>query len=448
ALLGPEMLRGAIEVAARTQATADDPWRDADPGKLVHEIRRGPLSVLDLIPQSAYYGTQTTGAMFVLALSEYWHWTADRAFLRRHLETALRTFEWAETYGDRDGDGFLEYEKRSSAGLKNQGWKDSDEAIRYPDGSVVQDPIATVEEQAFHHLALERMAEILVAVGDQARATAFLDRARALRSSWNDAFWLPEAGFYALALDPAKRAVATTTSNPGHALAAGLVPVERARAVAERLMADDLFSGWGVRTLSSAHPSYNPYAYHLGTVWPVEQATFALGLKRYGFDDLVDRLVEGMLAAADRFPADRLPELIAGISRAASDVPVAYADANSPQAWSASATVQLLQVSLGIYPFAPLGLLALVRPRLPASIPAVTLRNVRVGRGVVSLRFTRRSDGSARHEVVERTGPIVVVVVGPPNGEDASWRERVARAALRYLPGRRGRAARIAMLGE
>jgi glycogen debranching enzyme len=446
ALLGPELLRGAIEVAARTQATDDDAWRDAEPGKLVHEIRRGPLAVLDIIPQSAYYGTQTTSSMFVLALSEYWHWTSDTAFLRRHLDTALRTFDWANRYGDRDGDGFLEYERRSSAGLKNQGWKDSDEAIRYDDGSVVDDPIATVEEQAFHHLALERMAEILVALGDDDRADEFLARARRLRTAWNDAFWLGNEQFYALALDPHKRAVRSITSNPGHALAAGLVPHERAQTVADRLMTPDLFSGWGIRTLSTTHPSYNPFAYHLGTVWPVEQATFALGFKRHGLDDHVDRLVEATLAAATASPGSRLPELIAGIPRSEFPHPVAYPGANAPQAWSASATIQLLQVTLGIYPFAPLGVLALVRPRLPSSIPEVTIRDLRVGRASVTLRFTRRPDGSAAHDIVERRGRLAIIEAGPPGAEDdISWRERLERLAVQRLPGRRARAARIAL---
>lgn len=445
AMLDPAMMRGAIEVAARTQAAADDPFRDAEPGKMVHEIRRGPLSMLDVIPQAAYYGTQTTGALFVLALSEWWHWTADRSLLRRHLPAALGVFEWADRYGDLDGDGFLEYRRRSPGGLKNQAWKDSDEAIRYPDGRSVDNPIATVEEQAFFCLALERMAEILVALDDP-RADRFLSRASGLRTRWHEAFWLEDEQFYALALDPAKRPVASITSNPGHALAAGVVPPEHARAVADRLLADDLFSGWGVRTLSSRHPSYNPYAYHLGTVWPVEQATFALGFKRYGFDDHVDRLVEGMLAAAAASPGGRLPELLAGVDRRQSPRPIAYPDANAPQAWSASATVQLLQVSLGIYPFAPLGVLALVRPRLPVSIPALTIADLRVGRARVTIRFERRPDGTAAHEVLERQGRLVVIEAGPPGAaDDVSWRERLERLALGGLPGRRARAARIAL---
>jgi glycogen debranching enzyme len=444
-ILGPDIVRGAVEVVTRTQAQVDDPWRDSEPGKLIHEVRRGPLSMLELIPRSAYYGTQTTPAMFLLCLSEYWHWTADTRFLRNHLETALRTFDWARRDGDLDGDGFLEYRQRSPLGLKNQGWKDSDEAMRYPDGRVVENPIATVEEQAFHFLALERMAEILVAVGQPDRAEPFLAEARALRRAWDDAFWDPEDGTYAMALDPAKQRVRTVASNPGHALGVGIVPEARARLVADRLMAADLYSGWGIRTLSSMHPSYNPYAYHLGTVWPVEQATFALGFKRYGFDDLADKLVASMLEAATASPEGRLPELTAGVDRAEFPVPVSYPAANSPQAWSASSTLLLLQVTLGLYPFAPLGVLTLVRPRLPPGIPELTVSNLRVGRARVSIRFVRQEDGTAIHEVIDRRGPLLVVEAGPPNAIEMTPRERLTLGALERLPGRRARAARIAL---
>ncbi len=445
ALLGPEMLRGAIEAAARTQAVVDDPWRDAEPGKLVHEIRRGPMSAVAMVPQEAYYGSQTTGAMFALALSEYWHWTGDSRFVRRHLPVVERMIEWADRFGDLDGDGFLEYQRRSSEGLKNQGWKDSDEAIRYPDGTVVANPIATVEEQAFHCLALERYAELLVATGREAHADALLERARDLRRRWDAAFWLPDERFYALALDPDKQAVATVASNAGHALGAGIVPIARARAVAERLFAPNLYSGWGVRTLTSDHPSFNPFAYHLGTVWPVEQATFALGCKRYGFDDLADRIVEDQLAAAVACPTGRLPEVLAGLKRSEFESPVVYPAANSPQAWSASATVQLLQVSLGLYPFAPLAALVLVRPRLPASLPKLTLSGLRVGRARVDLRFTRQPDGTAQHEVIRQSGRMLIVEAGPPQADEGGWTERLSAAGLRLAPGRRFRAARIAM---
>ena len=208
AMLGPEPLRGALEITARTQGTRSDPWSEEEPGRMVHEMRRGPLSMLGVRPHRAYYGSQTTGSMFLLGLSELWHWTGDDELLRRHRDAALRTIEWAETYGDADRDGFLEYRRQSSDGLKNQGWKDSDEAIRYPDGRIVEDPISTVEEQAFHYMALQRMAEVLTALGEGAdRVDRLLRRAASLRAAWHDAFWMSEEGFYAMALDPAHEQV-------------------------------------------------------------------------------------------------------------------------------------------------------------------------------------------------------------------------------------------------
>lgn len=445
-LLGPRAARGGLEAVASTQAQADDPWRDAEPGKLIHELRSGPLSEIGVDPRDAYYGTQTTPAMFVLALSELWHWTGDTDLLRRYRDVAMRAVEWARSYGDADGDGFLEYERRSPRGLRNQGWKDSDEAIRYPDGSIVSGPIATVEEQAFHFLALERMAEILVALGEDALAEGFLDRAGDLRTRWHDAYWMPDAGFYAMALDGAKEQVRSIASNPGHALGAGIVPAVHARAVADRLLARDLFSGWGVRSLSDRHPSYNPFAYHLGALWPVEQATFALGFKRYGLDEHVDRLVDAAFAAAFLSPDGRLPEALSGHERYRVSAPVPYPKANSPQAWSASALIQLVQIMLGLYPFAPLHVLAIVRPRLPAWLPELTLRRLRVGTATVDLRFQRRPDGSADWSVASRRGRLLVVDAGPPDAADPGqgW-ERLEYGLLRRMPGRLVRAGRIAL---
>jgi glycogen debranching enzyme len=448
ALLGPEMLRGTLEQLARHQATENSAWRDEEPGKLPHEVRRGPLSELDIIPQRAYYGEQTAPSMFVVALSEYWHWTGDTEALVRYRDTAHRIFEWAEQHGDRDGDGLLEYDRRSPKGLKNQAWKDSDEAIRYADGTLVSNPIATIEEQAYHYVALQRMAEMLVALGEEAEAERYLDRARALHRRVNEAFWLSDESFYAMALDPAKRPVTSIGSNAGHALAAGMVPPERARAVADRLLAPDMFSGWGVRTLSARHPSYNPYAYHLGTVWPVENATFALGLKRYGLDEHVERLATAVFAAAAHFEDYRLPELLSGQRRVGVEAPTIYPGSNSPQAWSASAVVQLAQVMLGLYPFAPARMLALVRPRLPTWLDALELHGVRVGDAVVSLRFTRRGDGHAAHEVTSRHGDLRVITAAPPHDlsrERESAADRLKEWGLRHAPGTTARALRIAL---
>lgn len=446
ALIGPELMRGGLAITARLQATADDPWLDAEPGKLVHEVRRGPLAELKITAQAGYYGTQTTAAMFPLAMTELWHWTGDLDALRTHRATAERALAWAERDGDLDGDGFLEYRQRSPVGIKNQAWKDSHEAIRYPDGSQVANPIATVEEQAFHYLALLRMAEACVALEDDEAAETYLGRARRLRSQWHEAYWMPDEGFYAMALDGEKRQVRSIGSNAGHALAAGIVPQPFAPLVADRLFEPDLFSGWGIRTLSDRHPSYNPWAYHLGTVWPVENATFALGLKRFGLDDHVDRLATALLRAVRGSPGTRLPELIGGQSADELAFPVAYPQANCPQAWSASAIVQLVQIMLGIYPFAPLRLLALVRPRLPVGVDEVTIHNIAVGDARVSLRFRRRPDGTAAHDVVRRRGTVIVAEAPPPDAaEPAALGEVLALAALKQAPGRLARAARLAV---
>ena len=451
AMVGPEMLRGTLARIAATQATDDSAWHDREPGKMVHEMRRGPLSDLNIIPQHAYYGTQTTSAMFVVGLSEYWHWTGDTSALERYRDAALRTFEWADRYGDRDGDAFLEYARRSDKGLKNQGWKDSDEAIRYPDGRLVENPIATVEEQVYHWIALQRMAEILVALGDDRGADEFTSKARDLRRRCHDAFWMEDEGFYAMAIGPDKQPVRSIGSNPGHALAAGLVPPEYAERCADRLMAADLFSGWGVRTLSNQHPSYNPLAYHLGTVWPVENATFALGFKRYGFDDHLEQLATGMCDAAAHFRNFRLPEAIGGLGRDESPVPTVYPRSNSPQAWSASAMVLLIQTLLGIYPFAPANVLALVRPRLPAWLPTVTVRRLRVGAATVSIRFERSADGSTHADVIEREGTLVVTEVAPPQDVRAdaqTFAESAKGWLIDHVPGRLATALRLALGGE
>jgi glycogen debranching enzyme len=445
-LLGTRALRGALEAVAATQATEDNPWRDAEPGKLIHEMRAGPLVELGLSPRDAYYGSLTTPAMFLLGLSELWHWTGDDDLLRTYCGPAVRAMEWARVHGDLDGDGFLEYLQRSPRGLRNQGWKDSNEAIRWPDGSPVEGPVATVEEQAFHFLALERLAEILVALDDEPGAEVYLERAAALRRRWDEAFWMPDEGFYALALDGRKERVPTIASNPGHALGTGIVPRERGRLVADRLLAPDLFSSWGVRSLSDLHPSFNPFAYHLGCTWPVEQATFALGFKRYGLDEHVDRLVAAVLDAAATGDADRLPEALTGHGREDFPTPVPYPTANVPQAWSASALVQVVQIMLGLYPFAPLRVLAVVRPRLPPSVPELTIRRLRVGPASVDLRFERRPDGSAAWQVERRRGKLVVVGAGPPSDVGGgTGLETLEYDVLRHAPGRLARAARIGL---
>jgi glycogen debranching enzyme len=408
-MLGPEALAGALRWCAATQSRDHDPWHEAEPGRMIHEIRRGPLSELDIIPQRGLYAAHTTSALFPLALAEHWQWTGRTEVLRQYLVPAKRAMQWAEDHGDLDGDGFLEYETRSEEGLKNEAWKDSTESIRYPDGSQVENPLAPVEEQAFHIASLERLAAICLAVGEEAEADGYLEWAAALRRAWHLAYWLTGEGTYAVALDPDKQPVASVMSNAGHALAVGVVPVGHARQVANRLMASDMFSGWGVRTLSDGHPSYNPLAYHLGTVWPFENALFVHGFRRYGLDEHAERLFTALFIAAGHFEALRLPELFGGHGRHEVPLPVVYPDSNIPQAWTASAIPMLVGSMLGITAMAPARTLAIVRPRMPEWMPEVTLRNLRVGEANVTIRFRRARDGAVDHEVLELEGDLHVL---------------------------------------
>ncbi len=448
AMLGPELMRGAIAFAARHQGRRDLPWNEEQPGRMVHEMRRGPLSTLGIRPHAAYYGSQTTGAMFLVALTELWHWTGDAAVLERFEPAARQAVAWAERDGDLDGDGFLEYEQRSPEGLKNQGWKDSDEAIRDAAGGLVPNPIATVEEQAFHYVALTRMAEILVVLRDDIAADACIERAAALRRRFRAAFELPEEGFLALGLGPDKERIATIASNAGHALAAGILDASLARRVAARLLEPDLMTAWGVRSLSAGHPSFNPFAYHLGAIWPVENASFALGCKRYGLDAEAERLTDAIFRAAGHHHRLRLPEAMAGIGFDESPVPVSYPRANRPQAWSASALIQAVQVMLGLYPFAGAGLLAIVRPRLPGWLPWLSISGLRIGQATVAIDFERQADRSTAWHLASAHGPISVVGAGPPQDVDSAGApvaEQLAALIVDRVPGRMARALRIGL---
>lgn len=444
-IVAPAILRGALEVASRSQGTRHDDWREEQPGRIVHEMRRGPLAMLDIRPHARYYGSHTGAAAFVHGLSELWHWTGDLDAVRRHRPAAERALAWARDWGDLDGDGLLEYIQRSPEGLKNQGWKDSGEAIRYPDGRMVENPIATVEEQAFHYTALTRMASMLVALEDDAAADRYAAAAERVRDLIETRFWQEDLGTYAMALDRDKQPVRSVGSDALHVLAAGVAAPERARRVVDRLFQPDLWTGWGVRTLSSEHPSYDPFAYHLGTVWPVEAGFFAHGCKRYGFDEEVERIAGGLLAAAGHCHRGRLPELLAGLDAADIGVPVTYPGSKSPQAWSASATLAVIQATLGLQPFAPMHVLGLIRPRLPAWLPELTIRRLRVGEATIDLRFERQDDGSAKVTMLDREGAVSTQQAPPPNGEPLGLAERAARGAMLVMPGRLPRASRLAM---
>jgi glycogen debranching enzyme len=418
AMLGPEMMRGTLDVLARYQGKVVDDWRDEQPGRMLHEAHTGPLSKLNVNPRERSYGSVTTSGLYPFILAELWHWTGDADAVRPYVDNALAALEWLDR--ERQHDGLYTYQTRSSDGVKHQAWKDSPDAIVYEDGAPVEPPIATCEEQGFVFIAKLHFAETLWSLGMRDEARRLFDEALLLQRRFNEAFWMPEEGWYALGLDANGRQIRSIASNAGHCVATGIAADAHVPLIAERMFQPDLFTGWGVRTLSDKHPSYNPYSYHLGSVWPVEHGTFALGFMRYGLHERAQQLAKGMFEAAALFDFHRLPELFTGHPRDdAHPFPALYPNANSPQAWSASAVFSLLQAMLGLYPYAPMKIL-MIDPHLPDWLPEITLRNLRVGEASVSIRFRGET-----YEVLDRVGTVHVIRQPMPWSLTATWRERL-----------------------
>jgi len=407
--LGTALARGTLAVHDRYVAQQRDDWRDAQPGRLVHELHTDPLAALNFNPHGRYYGDVTANLFYPMVLDELWRWTGDRRLVARHLPTARRAIAWLERDGDLDGDGLYEFETRSTQGEKNQNWKDSSESLLYPSGKLVPDPVATCETQAYAHQALTALAHLMSCADEPDEAARLAGVAARLKRRFNQLFWIDAEGTFAMAVDAQGRQVRSVGSDPGHCLASGICDGGRARRLAERLMAPDLFSGWGVRTLSSRHAAYDPFSYQRGAVWPVENAMLAAGFSRRGMRDHLWRTVRAQLDAACLFPGFRLPEVFGGHPRDAHHpFPGLYPDANSPQAWSASAVLAFTRALLGIEAYAPLNVL-FVDPALPAWLPEMVVENLPVGQARVSLRFQRQSDDHTAVELVRRDGPIEVV---------------------------------------
>ncbi len=406
ALIYPEFVRGTLEVLGNLQSTVDDPYRDAEPGKILHELRYGELAHFKLIPHTPYYGTADATPLYLIALHVAWRATGDRSLLERHLATAEGCLAWIDKYGDRDGDGFQEYQTRSDAGYENLAWKDSGDCVVYPDGSLVKGPKALCELQGYVYDAWLRMADVYTELGNPDRAAELRAKAAALFDRFNDAFWDEEFGFYAYGLDGDKKKVLTVASNAGQCLWSGIVPPDRAKRVVERLMQPDMWSGWGIRTLSAFSPAFNPYNYQTGSVWPHDNGLIAMGLKRYGFGAEAAAVAHDISRAAGYFQANQLPELYAGIQKDGGNFPVQYLGANVPQAWAAGSAFMLLQAMLGAVPDGPSGRL-FVFPELPAWLPDVTVTNLTVGKQSFDVRF-RREDGGTSFDVLRGDAQAVV----------------------------------------
>jgi glycogen debranching enzyme len=408
-MLNPEPARDSLRLLARYQGTEVDPWRDEEPGKILHEIRLGELANAMYVPHSPYYGSVDSTPLFLMLLGTYYKWTGDRVFFQEMLPHAEAALRWIDTYGDFDGDGFVEYVRRSPRGLDNQGWKDSFNSVVHADGSLAAPPIALAEVQAYVFLAKHRMADVFESLGDHARAELLRSQATDLRRRFNEQFWVEEERYFAMALDGNKRPVTTVTTNPAHGFYCMMIDPERAEDVVSRLLKPDMFSGWGIRTMSKSAVAYNPMSYHNGSVWPHDNALIAAGIKRYGYHKQTNRIATAMFETANHSDYMRLPELFCGFTRRTPNRPVSYPVACSPQAWAAGSPFLLLQAMLGLSAMAQENLLTINSPVLPPWLNTVELKNLRVGDSMLHLIF-RREGETTSFSMLNKEGSVRVVM--------------------------------------
>jgi glycogen debranching enzyme len=399
--VSPGFARGALKRLADYQATKRDDWLDAQPGKILHEMRFGELAQFHKIPFYPYYGTADATILYLIVLSETYRWTGDLELVRQYLGVAENCLKWIDESGDLDGDGFQEYKTFSSLGYENIGWKDASNAVVYKDGSQVKQPKAICSLQSYAYAAKVRMAEVFHALGDDKRAQALEAEASSLRERFNDVFWMEQEGCYAFGLDPNKKQITSVASNAGQVLWSGIADQDKAERTAKRLLQDDMWSGWGIRTLSSNNPAYNPLDYQTGSVWPQDNGIIAAGFKRYGLSKESNHVIRALFDAITRFAAYRPPEVFAGLQRKGDmDFPVLYpGGANIPQAWATGSIFHMIRTILGLRADAPNKCLY-VHPTLPDWLCDVELHQLRVGGCAMRLRFWREGTRS-RWEVVD-----------------------------------------------
>jgi glycogen debranching enzyme len=377
---------GTLRTLARHQGRRADPLTEEEPGRILHEVRLGVLSGLSLGGGSVYYGSADATPLFVVLLGELTRWGAEAHQIRELLPHADRALEWIDRYGDRDADGFVEYQRATDRGLRNQGWKDSWDGINFADGRLAEPPIALCEVQGYVYDAFRRRAQLAQDLNEDATAERWLERADTLKTAFNERFWLPDRGWYAIALDRDKRPVDACASNMGHCLWSGIVDDDRAQSVAKHLLSPAMFTGWGVRTLSSAMGAYDPVSYHNGSVWPHDNAFIVAGLMRYGFVEEAQQVAAALLDAAEAF-GGRLPELFCGFDRDQYDEPVPYPTSCSPQAWAAATPVHLIRTLLQFDPWLCRGKLW-VDPVLPPEFVPLRVEGVALGDRRINLEVT------------------------------------------------------------
>ncbi|WP_059104321.1 amylo-alpha-1,6-glucosidase [Shouchella shacheensis] len=396
-----DVARATLETMAMYQGTKVDPWRDEQPGKIMHELRAGELANTNQVPFTPYYGTIDATPLFLILLVEYVKWTGDLAFFEKMEGTVARALSWIDEYGDRDGDSFLEYHQESAKGIANQGWKDSADSVVHRNGNYAKTPIALAEVQGYVYQAKRGLAALYETSKNESQAQLLRAQAEQLRENYEKAFWMEDLGFYAIALDQEKKQVGTLTTNPGHTLLSEMLMPERAKQVSDTLVSDPMFSGYGIRTMGSEESAYNPMSYHDGSVWPHDNSLIILGMAKLGHTEQARTAMEGLMKAAHQFEYDRLPELFCGYSDEQSLVP--YPVACSPQAWAAGTSLVLIQAMLGIFPNALKREVSL-SPVLLEGMNELTVRGIQLADGQLDIRVSRTEAGPVAEILTNTTG--------------------------------------------
>jgi len=408
----PELARGVLRYHATLQATELDPARDAEPGKILHESRNGEMAALREVPFGRYYGSVDSTPLYVVLAAQYAERTGDWALIREIWPNIVAALGWIERHGDIDGDLLLEYDRQSVNGLINQGWKDSWDSVFHADGTLAEAPIALIEVQAYGEAAWRGAGQMAKTLGHEDDSATWTDRADTLRARVEEAFWIEELSTYALALDGNKKPCRVRSSNAGHALLTGLPSPDRARRIAQTLMAPESFCGWGIRTIAEGESRYNPMSYHNGSVWPHDNGMIALGMKRYGLNSQLERLLTGLYDSALAVDMYRLPELFCGFPRRAGEGPTAYPVACLPQAWAAASAYAALGAMLGVSFRPESNVIRFQRPFLPSWLDELRIENLRLGSASVDVRLRRHeADGGVSLNVLRRSGQVEVAVI-------------------------------------
>jgi glycogen debranching enzyme len=408
--LVPSVARGVLSYLAATQATTHDAARDADPGKILHEMRKGEMARLGEVPFGRYYGTVDGTPLFVLLAAAYYQRTADVEFLKEIWPNILAALEWIDVYGDQDQDGFVEYARQTDHGLVQQGWKDSGDSVFYSDGRLAVGPIALCEVQGYVYAAKNGIACVAADLGQKELADKLRAQAAELRQKFQESFWSDELGMFALALDGEKKQCRVRSSNAGQCLFSGIASDAQFRSISEAMISPAFFSGWGVRTIVTGERRYNPMSYHNGSVWPHDNAMIALGALRRSEKDLAMRITSGLLDLATDVMFSRLPELICGFGRRPGKGPTLYPVACSPQAWAAGSVFMLLQACLGLEVCASESRVYMYHSALPEQLQHIRIRNLRVGNATVDLSCERYAE-TVSVNILRRTGHVEIVAI-------------------------------------